>query len=86
MVDWSCWTSNLLFFFPFILQIATHAIIFAELRVNNQSHGFFSFVDFLLLGIQLFIVPLRDPESGQPLPGVNVGDLGPKMVLTIANK
>jgi acyl-CoA oxidase len=30
-------------------------------------------------GIHIFIVPLRDPETGQCLPGVSCGDLGPKM-------
>jgi acyl-CoA oxidase len=29
-------------------------------------------------GIQLFIVPIRNPVSGEPMPGVTVGDIGPK--------
>jgi len=48
-------------------QIATHAIYFADLRINGVSHG-----------IQMFIVPLRHPVTGKPFAGVNIGDLGSK--------
>eukprot|EP01119_Soliformovum_irregulare_P009285 TRINITY_DN2251_c1_g1_i2.p1 TRINITY_DN2251_c1_g1~~TRINITY_DN2251_c1_g1_i2.p1 ORF type:complete len:515 (+),score=161.51 TRINITY_DN2251_c1_g1_i2:85-1545(+) len=48
-------------------QIATHCIVFCNLRSKGQE-----------CGLQLIIVPLRDPESGKPLPGVHVGDLGAK--------
>lgn len=41
--------------------------MFGNLVINNKP-----------CGIQLFIVPLRHPVSGEPLPGVTVGDIGPK--------
>lgn len=29
-------------------------------------------------GMHAFIVPIRDLETHKPLPGVNIGDIGPK--------
>jgi acyl-CoA oxidase len=48
-------------------QIATHCIVFANLVSKGKP-----------CGIQLFIVPIRDPRTGLTLPGVAVGDLGSK--------
>jgi len=47
--------------------VATHAIVFANLVVKGKN-----------CGIQLFMVPLRDPQTGQMLSGITVGELGPK--------
>lgn len=47
--------------------LATHAVIFARLLVGDKDHGF-----------NAFVVQIRD-ENHKMLPGVEVGDLGPKM-------
>lgn len=52
--------------------LANFAIVQAVLRVPRQS----GLVE--TLGPHLFIVPIRDLEQHLPLPGVTVGDQGPK--------
>jgi len=47
---------------------ATHAIVFARLLVPSEGD----------LGMHAFMVPLRCPRTHQPLPGITVGDIGPK--------
>jgi acyl-CoA oxidase len=50
-------------------KTATHAVVYAQLYTpNGACHGLHSFV-----------VPLREPETLQMLPGVMVGDMGPKL-------
>lgn len=47
---------------------ATHAIVLARLLVGGKD-----------LGLQSFIVQLRDMRDHSPLPGVRLGDIGPKL-------
>lgn len=49
-------------------RTANHAIAYARLIVNGYD-----------LGIHNFIVPIRDLETHQPLSGITVGDIGPKI-------
>ena len=44
---------------------ATHAIIFAQLIVDENNFG-----------VQPFMVPIRSLENHQAFPGVSVGDIG----------
>jgi acyl-CoA oxidase len=46
---------------------STHAIVPARLITQGKDHG-----------MHLFIVQLRSLEDHTPLPGINVGDIGPK--------
>ncbi|RLN15137.1 hypothetical protein BBJ28_00006530 [Nothophytophthora sp. Chile5] len=49
-------------------KTATHAIVHAKLQIDGESKG-----------VQAFIVPLRSLEDHRPLPGIEVGDIGPKV-------
>ena len=46
---------------------ASHAMVFAQLIINGANHG-----------VQAFLVPIRDMNTHEALPGVEVGDIGPK--------
>ena len=48
-------------------KVATHALVYAQLIIDGKEHG-----------IHTFHVQLRD-EHHRPLPGIELGDLGPKM-------
>ena len=48
-------------------RIGTHSAIFAQTIVNGQNYG-----------VNCFMVPIRDKKSHRNLPGVEVGDIGPK--------
>ncbi|ORY77391.1 ER membrane protein SH3-domain-containing protein [Protomyces lactucae-debilis] len=47
--------------------MANHTVLQAQLFMNNKN-----------LGPHLFIVPVRDLKTHEPLPGITVGDIGPK--------
>lgn len=47
--------------------MANHALVFAQLIIKGKKHG-----------VHPFIVRIRD-ENWNPLPGITVGDIGPKM-------
>nr|XP_046186194.1 peroxisomal acyl-coenzyme A oxidase 1-like isoform X1 [Oncorhynchus gorbuscha] len=48
-------------------KTSNHAIVLAQLHTQGKCHG-----------LQAFIVPLRSMNTHMPLPGVVVGDIGPK--------
>lgn len=49
-------------------KLANYAIVYAQLIIKDKKYG-----------IHGFIVPIRSLEDHTPLPGVTVGDIGPKM-------
>lgn len=51
---------------------ATHCILMAQLYTQGKCYG-----------IHPFIVQIRSLEDHKPLPGVTVGDIGPKMALNV---
>lgn len=51
---------------------ATHCILMAQLYTQGKCHG-----------IHPFIVQIRSLEDHKPLPGVTLGDIGPKMALNV---
>ena len=50
-----------------LAKTANHAILIARLIVKGKDYG-----------PQTFIVPLRSMDTHMPLPGVELGDIGPK--------
>ncbi|XP_057700125.1 peroxisomal acyl-coenzyme A oxidase 1 isoform X2 [Corythoichthys intestinalis] len=48
-------------------KTSNHAIVLAQLYTQGNCHG-----------LHAFIVPIRDMNTHEPLPGIVVGDIGPK--------
>lgn len=53
---------------------ATHALVYAQLITENKNYG-----------LHTFVVPIRDPETMLPYPGVTVGDMGQKIALNVVD-
>ncbi|KAM8930329.1 peroxisomal acyl-coenzyme A oxidase 2 [Pelodytes ibericus] len=49
-------------------KTCTHALVLAQLRINNKNYG-----------MHPFIVQVRSLQNHSPMPGVTIGDIGPKM-------
>merc|ERR1711963_916239 len=47
-------------------KVATHALVYAQLILDGKEYG-----------VHIFMVQLRD-ENHRPLPGIQIGDVGPK--------
>jgi acyl-CoA oxidase len=53
-----------------LMYSANHACVMAQLVLDGKSHG-----------PHAFIVQIRDLKTHKPLPGITVGDVGPKFGL-----
>ncbi|KAJ3013979.1 fatty-acyl coenzyme A oxidase [Thoreauomyces humboldtii] len=49
-------------------QTATHSVVFAQMIVKGKNYG-----------VKNFVVPLRDVDTFENLPGIVIGDIGAKM-------
>lgn len=67
--DYYCLTVILQWWIGGAAHSATHASVFAQLIVKGKRYG-----------TKCFVVPLRDPKTYNTLPGINIGDIGKKMV------
>ena len=51
-------------------NMANMSVVFAQLYIDGKCYG-----------VHTYVVPIRDPDTHDLLPGVLVGDCGPKMGL-----
>jgi acyl-CoA oxidase len=51
-------------------NVANIAVVWAQLYIDGKCHG-----------VHVYLVPLRDSRTHDPLPGVTLGDCGPKNAL-----
>ena len=55
-------------------QTANYAVVVAQIHTKGVCHG-----------IHPFIVQLRDEKTHRPMPGVTVGEIGPKLGMNATN-
>lgn len=53
---------------------ANYAVVVAQLHTKGQNHG-----------IHPFIVQLRDEDTWNPMPGIKIGEIGPKLGMRSVN-
>jgi hypothetical protein len=56
---------------------ATHAIVMAQLMLPAADSKQTATPKLKRMGVHAFVVPLRDVATHRPLPGIELGDLGP---------
>ncbi|VVC95919.1 unnamed protein product [Leptidea sinapis] len=57
-----------------LAHTANYCIVMAQLIIKGKNHG-----------MQPFIVQIRDEETHMPLPGIKVGEIGPKLTFSGVN-
>lgn len=57
-----------------VAHTANYAIVMAQLYIKDKCYG-----------MQPFMVQLRDEETHMPLPGIKVGEIGPKLGFNTVN-